>query len=96
MRLDRQFDVVTCMFAIHYFFASEKSLDNLFHNVSINLKDGEPFNILSNQGELTGTGMADVIGLYHCIFSIKHGVMESWDIPSFACIQTASFTLEHT
>lgn len=40
VRLGRQFDAVTCMFAIHYFFASEQSLDNFFHNVSINLKEG--------------------------------------------------------
>lgn len=41
VRLSRQFDAVTCMFAIHYFFASERSLDNFFHNVSINLKEGK-------------------------------------------------------
>ena len=41
VRLQRQFDAVTCMFAIHYFFASERSLDNFFHNVSINLREGK-------------------------------------------------------
>lgn len=48
VRLDRQFDAVTCMFAIHYFFASEKSLDNFFHNVSLNLRDGEVLSETSN------------------------------------------------
>ena len=38
--LGRQFDVVTCMFAIHYFFASKESADNFFRNVNINLKQG--------------------------------------------------------
>jgi hypothetical protein len=41
VKLDRQFDVVTCMFAIHYFFASKVALDNFFRNVSINLKEGQ-------------------------------------------------------
>ena len=41
VKLGLQFDVVTCMFAIHYFFASKQALDNFLHNVSINLKDGE-------------------------------------------------------
>lgn len=43
VKLDRQFDVVTCMFAIHYFFASKVALDNFFRNVSINLKEGGYF-----------------------------------------------------
>ena len=42
VRLAQQFDVVTCMFAIHYFFASDKSLDCFLHNVVINLKEGTP------------------------------------------------------
>lgn len=37
----RQYDAVTCMFAIHYFFVTERALDNFLHNVAINLKDGE-------------------------------------------------------
>ena len=41
MKLEAQFDAVTCMFAIHYFFASKPALDNFFHNVNINLKQGE-------------------------------------------------------
>ena len=43
LKLDREFDVVTCMFAIHYFFASSQALDCFLHNVVINLKEGEPF-----------------------------------------------------
>lgn len=38
----RQYDAVTCMFALHYFFASERSLKQMLHNVSINLKPGGP------------------------------------------------------
>ncbi|KAL4442986.1 hypothetical protein ABPG77_008477 [Micractinium sp. CCAP 211/92] len=38
-----QYDVVTCMFAIHYFFVSEAALKQFLHNVSINLKDGGYF-----------------------------------------------------
>ena len=38
----RQYDAVTCMFALHYFFASERSLKQMLHNVSINLKPGSP------------------------------------------------------
>lgn len=40
-REGQHFDVVTCMFAIHYFFVSEHALDTFLHNVAINLKDGE-------------------------------------------------------
>ncbi len=38
----RQYDAVTCMFALHYFFASERSLQQMLHNVAINLKPGAP------------------------------------------------------
>jgi mRNA (guanine-N7-)-methyltransferase len=38
-----QYDAVTCMFAIHYFFASEASLKQFLHNVAINLREGEHF-----------------------------------------------------
>ena len=34
------FDAVTCMFALHYFFANEQTLKTFLHNVSINLKPG--------------------------------------------------------
>ena len=34
------FDVATCMFALHYFFASEQTLKTFLHNVSVNLKPG--------------------------------------------------------
>lgn len=39
----QQFDAVTCMFAIHYFFVTERALDTFLHNVAINLKDGGYF-----------------------------------------------------
>ncbi|KAL4457714.1 hypothetical protein ABPG75_012579 [Micractinium tetrahymenae] len=42
-REPRQYDVVTCMFAIHYFFVSEAALKQFLHNVSINLKEGGYF-----------------------------------------------------
>ena len=42
-REGRVFDVVTCMFAIHYFFVAEKALKQFLHNVSINLKEGGYF-----------------------------------------------------
>lgn len=38
---ERQYDAVTCMFAIHYFFASEAALKQFLQNVATNLKDGE-------------------------------------------------------
>ena len=37
------YDAVTCMFALHYFFVSEKALKQFLHNVSINLKPGGYF-----------------------------------------------------
>ena len=40
-REELQFDAVTCMFAIHYFFESEKAIKTFLHNVSINLKEGD-------------------------------------------------------
>ncbi|BDA44333.1 mRNA cap guanine-N7 methyltransferase [Coccomyxa sp. Obi] len=39
----QQYDAVTCMFAIHYFFVTERALDTFLHNVAINLKDGGYF-----------------------------------------------------
>ena len=36
----REYDAVTIMFAIHYFFDSEAALKQLLHNVVINLKPG--------------------------------------------------------
>jgi mRNA (guanine-N7-)-methyltransferase len=39
----KHFDVVTCMFAIHYFFHSEQACKNLFMNITSNLKVGGHF-----------------------------------------------------
>ena len=36
-----QYDAITCMFAIHYFFVSQAALHRFMENVSINLKDGK-------------------------------------------------------
>jgi len=38
-----KFDVVTCMFALHYFFESEEKLNGFLSNVSMNLKTGGTF-----------------------------------------------------
>lgn len=43
LREPRQYDIITCMFALHYFFVSEAALRQFLHNVSINLKDGGYF-----------------------------------------------------
>lgn len=40
-REELQYDAITCMFAIHYFFESEKAIKTFLHNVSINLKEGD-------------------------------------------------------
>lgn len=48
----RQYDVVTCMFAIHYFFVTERALDTFLHNVAINLKDGELLRTLATKSVL--------------------------------------------
>ena len=37
------FDVVSCQFAIHYFFHTEEKLNGFMRNVSINLKEGGKF-----------------------------------------------------
>lgn len=37
-RAARKFNVVSCMFAVHYFFQSEDKLQGFFHNVAFNLK----------------------------------------------------------
>lgn len=37
---DRQYDVATCMFAIHYFFDKLDSLQTLMQTIASNLKPG--------------------------------------------------------
>eukprot|EP00884_Botryococcus_braunii_P022897 jgi/Botrbrau1/9291/Bobra.0111s0016.1 len=39
----RKYDAVTCMFAIHYFFVSEKAITMFLKNVSSNLREGGYF-----------------------------------------------------
>ncbi len=38
---NQQYDVVTCQFALHYFFETERALKMVLHNVALNLKPGE-------------------------------------------------------
>ena len=40
-REPQQYDAITCMFAIHYFFVSQAALHRFMENVSLNLKDGK-------------------------------------------------------
>lgn len=42
-RAARKFNVVSCMFAVHYFFQNEEKLNGFLHNVSYNLKRGGIF-----------------------------------------------------
>ena len=42
----REYDAVTCMFALHYFFASEKTLHTFLSNVARNLKPGPCVKVL--------------------------------------------------
>lgn len=39
----KQYDVVSCMFALHYFCGSERALDHIMRNVSASLKPGGYF-----------------------------------------------------
>ena len=39
------FDAITCMFAIHYFFVSERALDTFLGNVVANLKEGAEYSL---------------------------------------------------
>ena len=37
---EQKYDVVTCMFALHYFFETKDMLSTFFQNVALNLKEG--------------------------------------------------------
>ena len=50
-RATRGFSLVSCMFAIHYFFETEDKLDGFFHNVAHNLKIGGNFITTFMDGE---------------------------------------------
>ena len=41
--VEKQYDVVSCQFSLHYFFKSEEVLDNFLYNVHLNLKPGGYF-----------------------------------------------------
>ena len=47
-----KFDLVSCQFAIHYFFESEKILDNFLNTVNLNIKDDGYFIGTCLNGEL--------------------------------------------
>jgi SAM-dependent methyltransferase len=77
--LKKKVDVVSCQFALHYFFESEKKLDGLLQNVSNSLRNGgffvgtcfdgdSIFNLL-NQNE---NGYIDVVINNHKVWSIKN------------------------
>lgn len=38
---ERQYDVATCMFAMHYFFNTKECLQSLLDSIAHNLKEGE-------------------------------------------------------
>ena len=40
-REPQQYDAITCMFAIHYFFVSQAALHRFMENVALNLKEGK-------------------------------------------------------
>lgn len=42
-RASRKFDVVSCQFAVHYFFRTKEKLEGFLHNVSYNLKPNGRF-----------------------------------------------------
>jgi hypothetical protein len=37
---NQKYDVVTCMFAIHYFFLGKEMLSTFLENVAVNVKEG--------------------------------------------------------
>ena len=53
-----KFDAVTCMFAIHYFFKSEETLDGFLNNVSSNLKKDGIFICTFMDGESVERALA--------------------------------------
>lgn len=55
-----KFDVVSCQFAIHYFFESEKKLDNFLNNVNTHLKEGGYFFGTCLDGQLVKKALAGV------------------------------------
>lgn len=54
-RSDTRFDVVSCMFALHYFWESEATAHTIFHTISANLKDGGYFLCVLPSGVLINT-----------------------------------------
>lgn len=53
LREDRQYDVATCMFALHYFFDKESSLKALLETVAASLKPGAAGSLRLSQPSAT-------------------------------------------
>ena len=58
-----KFDVVTCMFAIHYFFESEEKLNGFLNNVALNLKTGGCFITTFMDGNTVEKELMDNAGI---------------------------------
>lgn len=67
------FDIVSCQFAIHYFFKNRESLDNLFQIISVHLKKGGIFIGTTLDGEkiVSLTNGNDFCNDTFCIENIK-------------------------
>lgn len=81
-----KFDVVNCQFAIHYFFESERKLDNFLENVSAHLKEGGVFigtclngydvkNMLGDRDEIEGRQNDRVMWNVRKLYSKPVGVV---------------------
>lgn len=65
------FDVVTCMFAIHYFFNKEETLAQFLKNVSGSMKDGEGTNF--HRHLASSSEPASGCGLWSMAAMLRHG-----------------------
>ena len=68
------FDAVTCMFALHYFFASETSLRHLLTTVAANLRPGGYFFGVGPDGACVQTAISASkgrTGVKNAVFSLK-------------------------
>lgn len=66
----QQYDAVTCMFAIHYFFVSEAALRQLLENVVSNLKAGMPF---PNCSIRCCSSLPETLCISQCFRCLSHG-----------------------
>eukprot|EP00210_Caulerpa_lentillifera_P001474 g1414.t1 len=88
------YDVITCFFALHYFMVTEAAIENLFLNISKNLKKGGYFISTCPDGK-------KVIG---ALMGSKHQgrletkmlrIVQKWTTDSYQCFGSA-FTCEIT